>query len=353
MKTILLIKDIIFVFVLIAIFAVPMRARGDPASDQDFFKNLDRSVALVVAGNYFGTGFVVTENGFMLTAAHVVDDKLMVEVIFNPDNEAKKKKYSARVILSDYFTDVAALKIISQKDETFQPLSFGDSQELVAGYSDINIVGYPSAIGGKELYIGSGKLTQREIFLTKDLNVGLGPYIGTNIIGSKGGSGGPCLHRNAVIGIAGTQIIMNPTGNDTTGLSMCVSGVSAKQILAKAIDGSPIVRGRLDVSLGQFDSALAKELDQYKSTHANKTLSRLFIINPRQSGLRPLDRIVSVSFQDENGEHIIFIGTAVDFKRTLGSLSPGIFITVTVIRAGEEIKLRTLVEPLFQSNASE
>lgn len=340
--------SLLFIFL-----AVPLVARGDTVSDEDFFKNIQRSLALVVAGNYFGTGFVVTEDGFMLTAAHVVGDKLVVEIIFNPDDETKKKRYSARVILSDYFTDVAVLKIFSQKDEIFQAIPFGDSEELVAGYSDINIVGYPTSIGGRELYIGSGKVTQLNILLTIDLNVGLAPYIRTNIIGGKGGSGGPCLYRNKVIGIAGALVPMNSTGNDVPGLSMCVSGVSVKQVLDKAIEGSPVVRGKLDVTLGQFDPSLARELNQFGETPSKKFLSQLFIINPHKSGLRPLDRVVSISFQDELGEHTVPIGTAVDFKRTLGALSPGVFITVVVIRAGEEMRLRVRVDPLYQSNMSE
>lgn len=343
---------LIFAAVFLVTLTVPIAARSDPATDEIFFKNLPNSVAWVVVGDYSGTGFVVTEDGLMLTAAHVVGDKLMVDVIFNPNDETKKEKRSAQVIVSDYFTDVAVLKIISKNNEKFYPLSFGNPQELVSGYSDISIAGYPPSIGGKALYIGSGKITQKDILLTQNINVGFGPYIATNIIGGKGNSGGPCIYKNKVIGIAGFQIIVN-SRSDETGLSMCISLISASQILEKAIEGKPVIRGRLDVTLGQFDSALTKELDQYKESSPEKLLSTLFIINPHKSGLRPLDRIISIAFQNDSGEYtLVPISTATDFKRTLGNLRPGTFITVTIVRAGEEMALRLLVEPLFQGNVS-
>lgn len=358
MKTIRLIKDIVFAFVLLVILAVPLVARGDPGDaltmEEDFYKNLHKSVVFIsaendsrsVAAESTGTGFIATKDGMVITSAHVVAGKNKFSIIFN-NGETKSEKRSARIILSDRFIDIAVLKIVTENNETFEPLSFGDQQELVSGFSDITVAGYPIHLGGEKLYIGSGKVTQREILLNTSFGVGgRGHYIATNIIGSGGNSGGPCFYKNRIVGVAGTMNVDLP--KNITGPLACVASISVKQVLAKAIAGESIIRGHLDVTLGRFDMALAAELGRHKDF--SKEPPQVFVIDPRQSNLRPLDLIRSITYQDATGGHVVPVRYVADVERTFGNVSPGTFITMRIVRAGDEMKVRLLVQPFIEIN---
>jgi serine protease Do len=73
-----------------------------------------------------GTGFVVSEDGYILTNNHVVDGAQEVTVYF-----ADNRQFSAQIIGNDPFTDVAVIKI--ESDDRLPALSFGDSDDVRVG----------------------------------------------------------------------------------------------------------------------------------------------------------------------------------------------------------------------------
>ncbi|MBI2046025.1 MAG: trypsin-like peptidase domain-containing protein [Parcubacteria group bacterium] len=347
MKNKQLVGNAIFASALLLILIMPIAARGDPndSATEEFFRNLHRSVPLVSVGDFtHGTAFVVTEDGFLLTNAHVVEDKQTVNIIFD-SGETTERTYLARVILSDSHVDIAVLKIISHGAERFQYLSFGDTEVLVAGYSDIHVAGYPLSLGRTKLYVADGKVTQKNVLLDAGANIGLGTYFATGVVGGKGNSGSPCLHKNKVVGVASAAA----TANNDTGLLFCISGTLAKEMLKTAIDGRPVIRGGLDVVLGEFPAKFAMQLDMYQN-QSPKESHRVVVVRGHKSKFVSLDRIISISFNDVDGEHTTPIYTVIDFKRAVGNLSPTTFITVQIIRAGEEIFLQMNVEALIQEN---
>lgn len=358
MKNIRRLKSIILAAVFFVIATMPSLARGDPddfATMENFFRNLPKSVLLVVAEDNsgpasatpVGTAFIITKEGELITNAHVIAGKNNFRVFFNNDGIAEKR--SARVILMDKFVDIAVLKIVSENNETFESLSFGDPQELVAGYSEITIAGYPPALGGKSqrLHVGHGRVTQKEALLD-GTDIGLGPYIGTNVVGGRGNSGSPCLYKNKVIGVAAVIFSPDSSGN-ATGPVMCISATSAKHVLEKAIAGEPIIRGYVHIDIMQFSSDIIILLDQYKYIFPEEP-RRVVVVNGYNSGLRPLDRILSVSFLKEGKRCSVPIFRTIDFKRMLGTVKPNSFITMTIIRAGKEMSIQLLVESRVQEN---
>lgn len=93
----------------------------------------------VLAG--YGSGIVFTEDGYILTNAHVVDGstKLVVEVN-DYENSGETHEYEAKIIGSDTSTDIAVIKI--ERTEPFLAAKLGDSSSLKVG-QDICVIGNP------------------------------------------------------------------------------------------------------------------------------------------------------------------------------------------------------------------
>ncbi len=145
-----------------------------------------------------GTGFIVSEDGLILTNKHVVlDDDAEYTVFTN-----KGKKFSAKVLAKDPFQDLAIIKI-NQEDEKFPILNLGDSDELQIGQSVIAIgnalaefnntvsAGLVSGLGRKITASGGDSFVET-----------LSDVIQTDAGINKGNSGGPLLNlKGEVIGI--------------------------------------------------------------------------------------------------------------------------------------------------------
>ncbi|PIP24275.1 MAG: hypothetical protein COX35_01580, partial [Candidatus Nealsonbacteria bacterium CG23_combo_of_CG06-09_8_20_14_all_37_18] len=82
-----------------------------------------------------GTGFIVSEDGLILTNKHVVFDQAVDYTIFTNDG----KNYLAKVLARDPVQDIAILKIDQEKLESFSTVKFGDSDNLQAGQTVIAI----------------------------------------------------------------------------------------------------------------------------------------------------------------------------------------------------------------------
>ena len=82
-----------------------------------------------------GSGFIVSADGLVLTNKHVVSDSKADYTVFTNDG----KKYSAKVLALDPVQDLAVIKIQSQPEQTFQPVTLGDSSGIQIGQTAIAI----------------------------------------------------------------------------------------------------------------------------------------------------------------------------------------------------------------------
>ena len=154
-----------------------------------------------------GTGFIISEDGMILTNKHVVQDEEAGYTILTNDG----KKYSARVLARDPIEDLAILKIDKEKmiteqgdfkEESFPMIKIGDSANLQIGQTAIAIgnalgefrntisVGVVSGLGRTITASGGGIIETLEDVIQTDAAI------------NKGNSGGPLLNiRGEVIGI--------------------------------------------------------------------------------------------------------------------------------------------------------
>ncbi|AQQ10093.1 putative periplasmic serine endoprotease DegP-like precursor [Sedimentisphaera cyanobacteriorum] len=140
-----------------------------------------------------GSGFVVHQDGYVVTNAHVVRGQEKVMLTF-PDG----KEYEARIISADEKKDIAFLKIQSEDDEQFKAIQLGESCDLMIGETVIavgNPFGFSSSVTEGIVSAKGRNIKVREGFWLRGL-------IQTSAAINPGNSGGPLLNINGeLIGV--------------------------------------------------------------------------------------------------------------------------------------------------------
>ncbi|HOK55921.1 MAG TPA: DegQ family serine endoprotease [bacterium] len=190
-----------------------------------------------------GSGFIVDEDGYILTNNHVIEgvDKILVKLL------GDERKYEAKVIGTDPKTDLALIKINAGKPLPYVKL--GDSDKIEVGEWVIAIgnpfgleetvtVGVVSAKGRS----GFG-ITQYEDFIQTDAAI------------NPGNSGGPLVNiRGEVIGI--NTFIIAPYVAQGVGFAIPIN--LAKKVFTQLKEKGKVTRGYLGVYLQALDEELAK-----------------------------------------------------------------------------------------------
>jgi serine protease Do len=186
-----------------------------------------------------GSGFIISKDGYILTAAHVVEDVDEINITLSD-----QKEFEAKVIGMDSKTDIALIKIKSWKD--LPVVSLGDSDELRVG-EWVMAVGNPF---GLEHTVTAG------IVSAKGRVIGTGPYddfIQTDASINPGNSGGPLFNiYGEVVGINDAII---PQGQ---GIGFAIPINMAKDILEDLKVKGEVERGWLGVMIQKVTPGLAE-----------------------------------------------------------------------------------------------
>lgn len=193
-----------------------------PLSYQELYaKCLPSTVSITVVGQTgvgTGTGIVMTEDGYILTCNHVIEDGITCQVTTSDD-----ETYDALLVGGDAQTDLAVLKI---EAEGLTPAQFGDSDELTVG-DEALAIGDPL---GTEL---RGTLTNG-IISAINRNVTVNSYsmtlIQTTAALNSGNSGGPLLNiYGQVVGV--NNMKMNSSQVTVEGLGFAVPTSVVREIV--------------------------------------------------------------------------------------------------------------------------
>ncbi|MCA8864819.1 DegQ family serine endoprotease [Vreelandella sp. F11] len=258
-----------------------------------------------------GSGFVISEDGYVMTNAHVVQDADEILVRLND-----RRELSAEVIGSDPQTDVALLKIDASDLPT---LTLGDSDELKVG-EWVAAIGSPF---GFDHSVTAGIVSAINRTLPRDAYV---PFIQTDVAINPGNSGGPLFNLDGeVVGI-NSQIFTRSGG--FMGVSFAIPINVAMDVADQLREGGRVNRGWLGVMIQPVSDDLAESFGMESAIGA--LIADLDPEGPAaQGGLQAGDVILEV-----NGEEV---ERSSSLPRLIGKGAPGTEVELTLMRDGEEL----------------
>lgn len=265
-----------------------------------------------------GSGFIVSDDGIILTNAHVVADAETVKVKLTD-----KREFTARVIGIDRPTDVAVLKIEAENLPTV-PLGNPDSTSVGDW---VLAIGAPF---GFENSVTAGIISAKSRSLPSE---GYVPFIQTDVAINPGNSGGPLLNLNGeVVGI-NSQIYSRSGGYQ--GLSFAIPIDVAAQIKDQLVEHGRVSRSRLGVVIQGVNQELA--LSFGLDSPSGALISKVETDSPAaRAGLEAGDVILKLDG--------VAISESNDLPPRIAALPPGSEARLEVWRKGERQNVTVTVE---------
>jgi serine protease Do len=286
-----------------------------PPGMEEFLEQFERQQPREQSGD--GSGFLVSQDGFILTNNHVIDGASILEVTL-----ADRRKFRARVIGADANTDVAVIKI-DGKD--FPTLTFGDDDEVRIG-EWVVAVGNPL---GLDFTVTAGIISSKhrgtEVRLPNSGGYAINDFLQTDAAINPGNSGGPLINlRGEVIGV--NSAIASQTGF-YSGYGFAIPITLAKAVMEDLIRDGKVRIPVIGIQVGEVDAddAGAAGLDRVTGVKVQSVTEG----GPAaKAGIEPGDIVVSVA------------GRSVDrvsaLQRAVRSRDVGETVPVEVMRFGKK-----------------
>lgn len=289
----------------------PMVPEGSPF--EDFFKDFmdrngqgggdrpQRSEAL-------GSGFVISEDGFIVTNNHVIEGADEINIEFFDG-----KRLEAKLVGTDPKTDIAVLKV---EGNDLPYVAFGDSDQMRVG-DWVMAMGNPL---GQGFSVSAGIVSARG----RELSGTYDDFLQTDAAINKGNSGGPLFNLEGDVVGVNTAILSPSGGSIGIGFSM------ASNVVTKVVDQlrefGETRRGWLGVKIQDVSPELAESMGLTVS--AGALITDVLEGPARDAGLLYGDVIITFNGQD--------ITSVRDLTRTVADSPIGEALPVIVLRKGEE-----------------
>jgi len=225
----------------------------------DIFEKSEESIVQVSvlrgeSDGGMGSGFVYSDEGYVITNQHVVQDAERVMITFL-DGEA----YIGNVVGSDRDLDIAVVKV-EPTNTYLQPIKIGDSSKLKVG-EKIAAIGNPFGLSGS---MTSGIVSQMGRLLPQETGYSIPDVIQTDAAINPGNSGGPLINmKGEVVGI--NTAIQSATG-EFSGIGFAVPSNTVKKVVPVLIQNGEFKHPWMGISGTDVDPELAevRELNSSK-----------------------------------------------------------------------------------------
>jgi serine protease Do len=274
-----------------------------------------------------GSGFIISNDGYILTNAHVIEgaDEINVKL-------TDKREFKAKVIGADKRSDVALIKI--EGAAGLPIVKFGDPSKLKVG-EWVVAIGSPF---GFENTVTAGIVSAKGRSLPQENFV---PFIQTDVAINPGNSGGPLFNmRGEVIGV--NSQIYSRTGG-FMGLSFAIPSDMALDIQKQLREKGRVARGRIGVVIQEVTRDLATSFGLERARGA--------LVNSVEKG-SPADKAGVEATDIIVGYDGKPVDASSDLPRMVGSTRPGSTATLEVWRKGQTKKLNVTVGELQEERVA-
>ncbi|MFD1629595.1 Do family serine endopeptidase [Pseudopedobacter beijingensis] len=301
---------------------------GDPFGDmfEDFFGRRMRPQSNTPSMGK-GSGVIVTDDGYIMTNNHVVDNADKIEVILTD-----KRVLQAKVIGKDKNTDLALIKV---EASNLPVVKLGNSDDVKVG-EWVLAVGYPLTLESTVTAgIVSAKARQIGILAQDNVdpnnydpqnppvNSSIESFIQTDAVINRGNSGGALVNTNGeLIGI--NSAIASQSGV-YEGYGFAIPVNLAKKVMDDFIKFGEVKRGFIGVTFQELNSDLAKQLNV-------KEITGLYVSSTVEGGAAATAGIKKGDIIKKlNGENAL---TSAELQERIGRMRPGDKVSLTVLRDG-------------------
>lgn len=282
--------------------------RGDNDSGRKFGHRERRNATPRPIGQ--GSGFFITEDGYLVTNNHVVEGGSEFTVVTDSGTEM-----DAKLIGTDPRTDLAVLKVDSS--EKFAYVAFADDGKVRVG-DWVVAVGNPFGLGGT---VTAGIVSAR------GRDIGAGPYddfLQIDAAVNRGNSGGPTFNLNGeVVGV--NTAIFSPSGGNV-GIAFAIPASTAKEVVQDLMKNGSVSRGWLGVQIQPVNKDIAESLGL--SAEKGALVSDVPGDGPaKKAGITAGDVITAVDGKE--------VASPKELARVIGAVQPGKTVEVTLWRNGK------------------
>ena len=265
-----------------------------------------------------GSGFVISEDGYIVTNNHVIEsaDEILIE--FFPGENQPSEKLVATVVGTDPSTDIALLKV--EADQPLAYVPFGDSDTARVG-DWVIAMGNPL---GQGFSVSAGIVSARNRALSGSYD----DYIQTDAAINRGNSGGPLFNMDGdVIGV--NTAILSPNGG-SIGIGFSMASNVVTRVVDQLREFGETRRGWLGVRIQEVTPDMAEAMGLEEA--AGALISDVMEGPAKEGGLEAGDVITSFDGND--------VADSGDLVRQVGNTAVGKTVRVVVFRDGSTQTLR-------------
>jgi len=259
----------------------------------------------------FGSGVIITEDGYIVTNNHVIEKSDEIQVVLND-----RRTYTAELVGTDPGTDLALLKI-DGKDLPF--ISMGNSDDILVG-EWVLAVGNPFNLTST-VTAGIVSAKARNINILRDQQYPIESYIQTDAAVNKGNSGGALVNMESeLVGI--NSAILSPSGS-YSGYSFAIPVNIVRKVVSDIIKYGEVQRAVLGVEIRNVNKALVEEYNLDK-------IEGVFIAGvsddgaAKEAGLKFGDVILEINE--------VKINSIAELTAQIGKYMPGEKVNITIKR---------------------